>query len=155
MLRFDFISGRGFVMMTLDMESKLRRSLILHEGMKNFPYVDTEGKITIGIGYNLTDRGVGDEWINSQFLTDINYFYAKLSDFSWFENLNEDRQTVLIDMCFMGFKNFLEFKEMIDALEQHNYVKAAQEMLDSKWAQEVKGRAIVLANGMEHGIYII
>jgi lysozyme len=139
--------------MTPEMTAKLRQSLILHEKCNKFPYVDTVGKITIGIGYNLSDRGISDEWINTQFQQDITYFYNQLSEFLWFKDLNTDRQIVLIDMCFMGWKKFLQFKKMIAALEISDYKQAAFEMLNSKWSEQVKGRATSLAHGMLTGVY--
>ena len=142
-------------MMTVEMMAKLRRSLIKHEDFKNFPYIDTVGKITIGIGYNLSDRGLSDEWINKQFLEDIQFFYDKLSQFDWFQDLTLDRQIVLVDMAFMGMKRFMSFKRMISALENHDYNKAADEMLDSKWATQVGQRAITLSNAMRSGVYNI
>jgi lysozyme len=142
--------------MTPEMSAKLKRSLVLHEGRANHPYVCTAGKITIGIGYNLTDRGLPDEWIDKQYLDDVDYFYSQLSTiFTWFPKLNQDRQIVLVDMCFMGFKKFCEFVDMIAALENHDYERGANEMLDSAWAKEVGVRAAVLATAMRKGIYEI
>lgn len=143
------------VMMTPEMSAKLRRSLILHEGYSKQPYLDTMGKITIGIGYNLSDRGLPDEWIQSQYEDDVAYFFNQLSTFPWFHELNEDRQIILIDMSFMGWKKFLTFKRMIGALENKDYQKAGIEMLDSRWAKQVGGRAVLLANAMIKGIYIV
>jgi lysozyme len=143
-------------MMTAEQQNKLKRSLVLHEEKRNFPYVDTEGKISIGIGYNLTDRGLSDEWITKQYNDDVSYFYNALyENFSWFKELNNDRQIVLIDMCFMGFKKFCGFTRMIKALSQHDYLIAAHEMLDSAWAKQVKTRADVLAKAMVDGVYEI
>lgn len=140
--------------MTPEMNSKIKISLIEHEGYASHPYVDTVGKVTIGVGYNLTDRGVSDEWIKSQLEKDIAYFYTKLSDFWWFRDLNEDRQIVLIDMAYnLGLNNFLEFKQMIAALELGYYEIAADQMLNSNWSQQVGNRAKDLANGMRKGIY--
>lgn len=141
--------------MTPEMLAKLRRSLIQHEGLEKFPYVDTVGKVTIGIGYNLTDRGISDEWINNQYNQDVDYFYQQLSTFPWYSQLTSDRQIVLIDMCFMGWKKFLEFNKMIDAISQGDFKKAAFEMLNSEWAQQVNGRAASLAQGMLTGVYNI
>lgn len=137
------------------MIEKLKQSLTLHEGRKNFPYVDTVGKITVGIGFNLTDRGLSDEWIDKQFIDDVNYFHDQLNEFSWFRDLNEDRKVVLIDMAFMGIKTFLKFTRLIQALKDKDYKKASKEMLNSKWATQVKGRAFDLAEGMLTGIYTI
>lgn len=141
-------------MMTPEMSAKLKRSLILHEGYEKFPYPDTLGNITIGIGYNLTARGISDDWINSQYNDDVSFFYQQLnSDYIWFANLDLDRQIVLIDMCFMGYKKFQEFTEMIAALARGDYVEAAREMLNSIWATQVKGRAVTLAQAMSSGVY--
>lgn len=137
--------------MTPDMQVKLRALLIDHEGKSNFPYVDTVGKITVGIGYNLSDRGLSDDWVDNQFESDVNYFYSQLFQFEWFKNLNEARQIALIDMCFMGVKKFLSFKKMIAALEKNDYQSAALEMLNSKWAGQVGRRATDLARIMREG----
>jgi len=142
-------------MMTPEMQGKLKRSLVEHEKICKFPYVDTVGKITIGIGYNLTDRGMSDDWISSQYQQDVDYFYHQLFNFPWFQHLTPDRQIVLIDMCFMGWKKFLEFNKMFLAIEQGDYQQAAFEMLNSEWAKEVKGRAASLAQGMLTGVYNI
>ena len=141
--------------MTPEMLTKLRKSIVEHEKYCKFPYIDTVGKITIGIGFNLTDRGIDDEWINRQYQMDISFFYNKLSNFPWFIELNPDRQIALIDMCFMGWQKFLEFKEMISAFEKHDYQKAAFEMLNSEWAKQVKGRAATLAQVILTGVYNI
>ncbi len=132
---------------------KLKRSLVAHEGEKHFPYIDTVGKITIGIGYNLTERGLDQIWINTQYQNDVQYFYNQLSEFSWFNTLNSDRQIVLIDMAFMGWKRFLEFNNLISALSEGDFKEASEAMLNSKWAEEVKGRSATLAEAMLTGIY--
>lgn len=142
--------------MTPDMLMKLRNSLVQHEGFRNFPYTDTVGKITIGIGYNLSDRGLDNDWINHQYEYDVNYFYTQLNNtFPWFSQLNSDRQIVLIDMCFMGWKRFLEFQDMISALSKGDYEGASQQMLNSEWAQQTKSRAQQLAQGMSTGVYAL
>lgn len=134
---------------------KLKRSLIKHEGYEKFIYTDTKGKLTGGIGYNFTDRGLSDDWINKQFQEDADYFYNQLMQYQWFQRLNSDRKIVLIDMAFMGLKKFLEFKKMIAALQNDDYASAAKEMLNSKWASDVGQRAKDLANGMLRGSYNI
>ena len=83
------------------------------------------------------------------------YFYQQLSTLPWYQNLNFDRQIVLIDMCFMGWKKFLEFEKMIDAISRGDFKRAAFEMLNSGWAEQVKGRAESLAQGMLTGVYDI
>ena len=144
--------------MSPEMMSKLRRSLVEHEGYKNYPYFDTStpANITIGIGYNLSTNGIDDEWINNQYLKDINYFNNKLSSFDWFAGLNSDRKIALIDMCFMGWQKFLEFKNFIEALSKYDYKTASSEILNSLWATQVKNnRANTIANVILTGVYNI
>lgn len=140
-------------MMTTQLLGRMRQSLIKHEGYENKPYVDSVGKITIGCGYNLSDRGIENDWINKQLDADIAFFFKNLCSYPWFKQLNTDRQIILVDMAFMGWKKFLEFHKMFFALESHDYEEAAEEMINSEWAKEVKGRAIELADGMRKGVY--
>jgi lysozyme len=143
-------------MFTPDFLAILIQSLVLHEGDHEFPYTDTLGNITIGVGYNLTARGLSLEWRNKQLLDDITYFYNQWNDtFPWYKDLNQDRQIVLIDFAFMGWKKVLEFHDMLRALSIHDYHGAADAMMDSRWAKQVKGRATDLHDGMWSGIYKI
>ncbi len=141
------------ILMTPEMSAKLKRSVVNHEGRKKFPYLDTLGNITLGIGYNLSARGICDEWIDNQFGEDAEFFYMTLMQNAWFQKLNQDRKIVLIDMCFMGVKKFMTFKKMIEALKKNDFELAADEMLNSDWAAQVKERAVVLAKAMREGVY--
>ena len=49
----------------------MRALIRKHEGVSQFPYVDTVGKITIGVGQNLSDRGLEQVEINFLFEQDI------------------------------------------------------------------------------------
>lgn len=139
--------------------AKIKRSVNSHEDMKLFPYVDTKNKITIGRGYNLTDRGLPVPILESLYDTDVNFFYTQLSTYPWFSHLNDDRKITLIDMCFMGLKRLLGFKNMISCLSCQDFEGAANEMLNSLWADEVGKsvgqRAFVLSRAMRTGIYNI
>lgn len=55
-------------------------------------------------------------------------------------------------MCFnVGVSGLLAFKRMLAACERGDYGRAAEEMLDSKWAKQVGGRADELARMMQEG----
>lgn len=139
-----------------DMMKKLKRSILKHENYRKYPYLDTVGKLTIGIGYNLSDRGIDDEWIKNAYTKDVIYLFRAFErDYKFFNNLNNDRKIVLIDMAFMGYKKISLFKNMIGALEKEDYELAANEMLKSTWAYQVKGRATELAEAMRTGVYNI
>ncbi len=138
--------------MTPDMKVKLKALLIKHEDLKDKPYTDSLGNLTIGIGRNLTGRGVLPDEINLMFDNDSGYFYEFLSkNFEWFNQLNEARQCALVDMCFMGTNSFLEFHKMISALELGNFELAANEIVNSHYEKEVHQRAHDLAEIIRTG----
>lgn len=138
---------------TQDRSKKLRDLLIGHEGFSQFPYEDTTGHITIGFGRNLTDRGISHHEALTFLDNDIDYFIVKLNHhLAFFDRLDDIRRMVLIDMCFnVGIRGLLDFKNMLAAIEEGNYELAAEEMMDSKWASQVKGRASQLAYMMRTG----
>ena len=135
------------------MEEKLVKLLITHEGLRLKPYRDTVGKLTIGVGRNLDDVGITEEEALYLLKNDIRRTIKFLSAvLPFWDRLSETRKIVLIDMCFnLGAKKFMSFKKMRKALEEGNYETAADEMLDSKWARQVKGRAQTLARMMREG----
>ncbi len=139
--------------MTLEGRQKLRNLILNHESYKQFPYNDTTGCLTIGIGRNLSDRGISQNEAFSLLDDDIIYFYSKLSQLcSYFNDLDENRKIALIDMCFnLGVHGFLGFNDLHTALEIHDYENASKAMLDSKWAQQVGERAITDANIIKTG----
>jgi lysozyme len=134
--------------MTPQGKLKLKQLLVSHEQYKQFPYVDITGHITVGIGRNLTDRGISTTEAFYLLDDDILYFSGKLNHFlKFFSSLNENRQIALINMCFnLGVQGFLNFTQMILALEAYDYERTADEMLKSKWADQVGERATFLAN---------
>lgn len=122
--------------MDMEMRVKLKSLLIKHEKEKLLPYIDTVGKLTIGIGRNLTDCGIRPDESELMFNNDVDFFYNFLSHYPWFHELNEARKCALIDMAFMGAKKFTTFEQMIKALSVHDYDRAAIEVLDSLYARK-------------------
>ena len=62
--------------------------------------------------------------------------------FSDFEALPEAVQLVVANMMFnLGLPRFSRFKKMIRAIELGDWQSAADEMIDSKWYQQVTARA--------------
>jgi lysozyme len=57
-----------------------------------------------------------------------------------------------MDMAFnMGVPRLCKFKNMWAAIHEDDFITAAKEMLDSRWANQVKSRATKLAHAMHHG----
>lgn len=133
--------------MTPESRQKLRSLLLQHESFRQYPYSDTTGHLTIGIGRNLSDRGISQAEAFNLLDDDVLYFSSKLSQLCvYFDDLDENRKIALIDMCFnLGVNGFLAFRDMHACLENRDYIGASKAMLDSKWAEQVGQRAITLA----------
>ena len=125
-----------------------------HEGLKLKPYYDTVSKLTIGWGRNLTDVGISRKEAEILLDTDIATARLHASIFEWFDELDEVRQAVVIDMLFnLGPNKFRGFKGTIRALEGRAFTSAADRMLDSLWAKQVGKRAKRLAEMMRTGVF--
>lgn len=129
--------------------------LIDHEGLKQFIYKDTVDKISIGIGRNLTDRGISREEAIYLCQNDINESRAELSNYSWYEAMDSVRKDVLVELHFnIGLTKLLKFENMIQCLIMKKYADAATHMLDSKWRKQVGDRrALNMAKRLSTGKY--
>lgn len=136
----------------MNMEA-MRGQLTLHEGLRLMPYLDTVGKTTIGVGRNLTDVGITNSEAMLMLDNDIIRSMSDLDhQFQWWRDLDDVRQMVLVDMCFnLGIGGLSKFVNTMRAVERADWDAAANGMLASKWAKQVKGRAIKLAKMMRTG----
>ena len=142
---------------------KLVERIKKHEGYKRDPYKDTVGKWTVGYGRNLEDNpltvdevlelfartdfknmGVADTFFEKLLLRDIELHKEELeNNLVMFPMCDQDEQTVLIDMAFnLGVPTLLQFRGMLHAIDNDDRVQAAVELLDSRYAEQVKTRAI-------------
>lgn len=136
------------------MSAQLRAMLVRHEGIRLKPYRDTVGKLTIGVGRNIEDRGISSDEAELMLDNDIVDHTREAQRLACFVKLDPVRQDVLIDMVFnMGLPRVQGFKKFLVALEQGDWLRAKAEMLDSKWASQVGNRAIELAKMIETGAY--
>jgi len=132
--------------------NNIKDLLIKHEGVRLHPYKCTANKLTIGVGRNLEDKGITHSEALAMLDNDIAYFEQKLMKYSWSNNIDSVRRAVLLDMAFnLGISGLLKFNNMIGALNSKDYFRASREMLDSKWAKQVKNRALELAEMMATG----
>lgn len=133
--------------------NSLMRQLNVDEDRRKLPYLDTKGKTTIGVGRNLTDRGLSDLEIDFLLGNDLDMVESQL-DFAmpWWRGMNDARQNVLANMCFnLGLKRLQEFRKTLKLMQQGAYTLAADEMMDSNWARQVGARAVRLAKVMREG----
>ena len=152
----------------------LIKKLIEHEGLRLEVYQDTLGIDTIGVGRNLKDRGITEEELNTMDIPNIETVYQYgitevdaafllendveivekelLVAHPCVDSLDSVRQLILMDMAFnMGVPRLCKFKNMWAAIHSEDFPTAAKEMLDSRWANQVKSRATKLAHAMHHG----
>ena len=138
--------------------SKLIEMLKRHEGVETHAYVDSVGKITIGVGRNIDQNGgigLSDAEISFMLGNDIDRVEDELyANFRWIKHLDEVRFDAMINICFnLGLPRMLKFKKALAAMEAGDYNLAAIEWSDSVWANQVGQRAIELSLMIETGEY--
>ena len=134
--------------------NRIKAQLVRHEGLRLKPYRCTAGKLTIGIGRNLDDRGISQKEAYALLERDILDFEQQLLNAipDVYNGLDEVRQSVLLNMCFnLGLKGLLEFKNTLAFIGAGDWERAANNMLASKWAKQVGMRAIELSEMMRKG----
>ena len=124
------------------------------EDRRQFPYEDSVGKLSIGVGRNLDDKGLRNDEIDLMLNNDIAEAIKECEKLAYFDGLDPVRQLVVADMVFnMGLPRFTGFVRTNKALLAKNYVKAAAEMVDSKWYRQTGRRAHRLVKAMHTGIW--
>jgi lysozyme len=133
---------------------ELEEMLIRHEALKLMPYRCSAGKLTIGVGRNLEDRGITDAEARMMLSYDVASAEADALKFGWFKELEQPRKDAILNMIFnLGLARFREFKKFIKLMEEKRYPEASKEMLSSKWADQVGDRAKELSFIIESGKY--
>jgi GH24 family phage-related lysozyme (muramidase) len=115
-------------------------------GFRKYPYVDTKGYHTIGVGHKLPGppsedlKRFGISRIKGllQFKEDYGIAIEDArAGFPNFDTLPAEAQMVLSDMAFqMGRSNLMEFTRMRAAIARRDFNEAAWEALDSEYAKK-------------------
>lgn len=123
------------------------------EGLRLNPYKDSVGKVTIGYGRNLDDVGISQYEAEILLQHDlINASLALKTALPWTDGLDDVRRGVLLNMSFnMGIHSLLEFKNTLALIQSGDFDKAADAMLESKWAEQTGARAQRLSVQMRSG----
>lgn len=138
------------------MIEQLTKQLRRDEGEVLHAYADHLGYLTIGIGRLIDQRkggGITPEESRYLFWNDVSKRIDELNHrLYWFQNLDDARKGVLINMAFqMGVEGLLAFKKTLEYVKNGDYDSAAHEMLNSKWATQTPARAQRLALQMRTG----
>ena len=126
----------------------IHEKIKMEEGDKALAYQCPAGKWTIGAGIKLEqqpmpqdlrdiwlERIIMDNWIkvNDRLVSEYNFGFI---------DLGSDVPTVLQDMAYqLGVSGLFQFKKMLSAIAEKDYRRAANELLDSKYARQTPNRA--------------
>ena len=140
------------------MISELTQQLNRDEGRKKAAYQDHLGFWTIGVGRLIDSRkggGLRDDEMDYLLRNDINDRIDALTRaLPWFQNLDDARKGVLLNMAFqMGTDGLLAFKNTLAEVASGDYQAAATMMLQSLWAKQTPERAMRLAVQMKTGVW--
>lgn len=148
--------------MTPELIETIKEDLIKHEGYKQEIYLCSEGIPTFGIGHAVKENDPEHAWpvgtpvekerIDNAFQADLE---DALNDVKALVPSIEDKpsqcQRVLVNMAFnLGRTRLGKFKKMIGAVEENNFKEAANQMVDSRWYNQVGNRSIELENWMRN-----
>lgn len=129
--------------MTSTAMDALRAQLVEHEGERLTVYTCPSGYPTIGVGRNLIGTGISRE--ESRYLLDNDIrrcIGEAVSNFPWFESLDEVRQRAVIDLVFnIGIGKLKTFTTALSCFARKDYVAAADALTKSKWYGQVGRRA--------------
>ena len=132
---------------------KLREELERDEGIKYEVYLDHLGYPTFGIGHLITDDDpecgadvgteVSDDRVQEAFESDVETVMSDCERlYVQFEHLPEEVQLIIANMMFnMGYTRLSKFKGMKRGVDARDWETAADEMVDSKWYEQVTRRA--------------
>ena len=123
------------------------------EGRKSKPYKCTAGKLTVGVGRNLEDKGLKPDEIDYLLNNDIRDAEADARLlFPAFDTLSDARKAVLCNMAFqLGRDRLGKFLRFREAVARADFEGAVREMEDSAWAVQTPNRARRLMKMMREG----
>lgn len=135
--------------------STIKEDLIRHEDVVHEVYTDSLGYKTSGIGHREYVLEVGEavsmEYIMDNFNDDLREATEAANNLIQLDEHPDNVQRVLVNMAFnLGENGLSKFTRMLDAVEENNYQRAADEMKQSVWYGQVKGRAVELEQLMRN-----
>ena len=122
----------------------IKKRLIDFEGLVVKAYVCPTGYTSVCVGRNLETNGITEEEAMYLLNNDIAAVIGKL-DKHWiaWRKLPITAQNVCIDVVFnMGINTWMSFRRTRSYMELGEWEKAGDELLDSKYAEQVGRRAI-------------
>ena len=133
--------------------------LLDDEGSRIWPYVDTAGHRTWGIGHNLdasppcmVAQALLQQAVQTQFGVDLNEVKSELDGYPWMADLDVVRQAVIIDMAFnVGLTGLATFTTFLSFMAQDRFKDAAADLRTTRVYRELPRRYERLAVMLETG----
>jgi len=134
-------------------KDQLRMELADDEGCKYSVYLDHLNLPTLGIGHLITEADpefgepigteVSEERVRKAFNLDVAVTIDECKVlYDDFDDLPEEAQLVICNMMFnMGRPRLSKFKGMKSGCDARDWNKMADEMVDSRWHDQVPNRA--------------
>lgn len=122
---------------------RLRETITRHEGSRLDMYQDSLGIWTIGVGHNIQEKGISPAVMELMLDEDIEEAIVELKrSVSFFSKMPEQVQEALVNLSFnMGIPRLMQFKKTLAYLRDGDFEAAADELLDSRYAEQVGRRA--------------
>ena len=141
----------------------------VYEGKVLHAYLCSEHHKTVGIGHKVLETdaenrlyiyGAGDDVADDQSISEGRCYELFQEDvqvaiggceriYGNWEELPQEAQHILVNMCFqLGQRGLSKFKNFKVAIEDYQWQRAAEEMLDSRWAKQTPERAERLKSRM-------
>lgn len=133
------------------------------EGLRLTPYHCSLGYPTIGYGKKLGPKhaslsmytfSITEEMAKLWLEEEIEFVKKELDSSEIYSKLDPVRQDILVSMAYqMGIGGLLKFKKMWAALDKGDFIEAARQALDSRWAKQTFKRANRHAGTLKSGVH--
>ena len=137
---------------------KLKEQIKRHEGEVLEVYADSLGYLTLGVGHHIQPNDpehgqpagtpVSQEVVDKYYEIDFDKHLEETKHVighDVFDGLPGEIQEVLVNMCFnLGGTRLGKFRNMLNAVEDHDWERMAVEMEDSRWFKQVGRRSVEL-----------
>ena len=111
------------------------------EGYRRLPYHCPAGKLTVGFGRNLESVGIDHDEAITLFTNDFDRAEGICRLEAWWGDMAPLQRYAQVEMVFiLGERGWRRFEKMHAALKRRNWRAAAEEILDSKMAQQLPRR---------------
>jgi GH24 family phage-related lysozyme (muramidase) len=158
-------------------DAATKKMIMDHEGVVNYPYKDSKGLWTIGVGHLIGDGkklppeyeayknnggpfdkknnktpAMTNEQIQKLFEEDYAKHKTMAMKTPGWDLANETGQAAMIDLAYnLGGTWYKSWPKTSKALADGNFDAAAEGLKDSKWYTQVKGRAVKIVDMIRNG----